>query len=104
MLSFFFSSRRRHTSCGRDWSSDVCSSDLELLCAGQGSRHDQRERDPLLEASGGRQLANNLAVGLANEYLHCPAAGEADLERVLVRDPVRDEASRLAGENSTRLL
>src|SRR3989442_15586704 len=29
MLSFFFfSSRRRHTRCGRDWSSDVCSSDL----------------------------------------------------------------------------
>src|SRR5215813_5488536 len=25
---FFFSSRRRHTRCGRDWSSDVCSSDL----------------------------------------------------------------------------
>src|SRR6266699_5753700 len=24
----FFSSRRRHTSCGRDWSSDVCSSDV----------------------------------------------------------------------------
>src|SRR2546429_800934 len=24
----FFSSRRRHTSCSRDWSSDVCSSDL----------------------------------------------------------------------------
>src|SRR3989442_590346 len=27
-LVFFFSSRRRHTRCGRDWSSDVCSSDL----------------------------------------------------------------------------
>src|SRR2546422_7142214 len=26
--SFFFSSRRRHTRCSRDWSSDVCSSDL----------------------------------------------------------------------------
>src|SRR5690554_7129482 len=26
--NFFFSSRRRHTRCGRDWSSDVCSSDL----------------------------------------------------------------------------
>src|SRR2546429_2179429 len=25
---FFFSSRRRHTRCSRDWSSDVCSSDL----------------------------------------------------------------------------
>src|SRR5690554_4389570 len=27
---FFFSSRRRHTRCGRDWSSDVCSSDLKV--------------------------------------------------------------------------
>src|SRR3989337_1402015 len=26
---FVFSSRRRHTRCYRDWSSDVCSSDLE---------------------------------------------------------------------------
>src|SRR5687768_9423612 len=25
--NFFFSSRRRHTRCSRDWSSDVCSSD-----------------------------------------------------------------------------
>src|SRR5690554_8170061 len=30
ILLFFFSSRRRHTRCGRDWSSDVCSSDLNL--------------------------------------------------------------------------
>src|SRR2546429_5097318 len=28
---FFFSSRRRHTRCSRDWSSDVCSSDLEFV-------------------------------------------------------------------------
>src|SRR5207302_2835492 len=27
----FFSSRRRHTRFSRDWSSDVCSSDLELV-------------------------------------------------------------------------
>src|SRR5690606_39641134 len=27
-FSFFFSSRRRHTRFSRDWSSDVCSSDL----------------------------------------------------------------------------
>src|SRR5439155_8086355 len=27
-ITFFFSSRRRHTSWPRDWSSDVCSSDL----------------------------------------------------------------------------
>ena len=28
MLFFFFSSRRRHTRLVSDWSSDVCSSDL----------------------------------------------------------------------------
>src|SRR5690606_39582564 len=28
---FFFSSRRRHTRFSRDWSSDVCSSDLSTL-------------------------------------------------------------------------
>src|SRR5690606_39610934 len=30
LLSFFFSSRRRHTRFSRDWSSDVCSSDLMI--------------------------------------------------------------------------
>src|SRR5947209_17660210 len=30
-ISFFFSSRRRHTRYWRDWSSDVCSSDLTGL-------------------------------------------------------------------------
>src|SRR5206468_10112170 len=30
---FFFSSRRRHTRSDRDWSSDVCSSDLALASA-----------------------------------------------------------------------
>src|SRR5690606_39804381 len=30
---FFFSSRRRHTRFSRDWSSDVCSSDLRILKA-----------------------------------------------------------------------
>src|SRR6266536_4890698 len=34
MLFFFFSSRRRHTMSTRDWSSDVCSSDLEVLAPG----------------------------------------------------------------------
>src|SRR5690606_40083139 len=34
LFFFFFSSRRRHTRFSRDWSSDVCSSDLNLVpCA-----------------------------------------------------------------------
>src|SRR5438045_6132024 len=33
IFCFFFSSRRRHTRCLSDWSSDVCSSDLRELNA-----------------------------------------------------------------------
>src|SRR5699024_11657355 len=38
---FFFSSRRRHTRSKRDWSSDVCSSDLcvSRLSPGSGRRN-----------------------------------------------------------------
>src|SRR5699024_6886468 len=42
---FFFSSRRRHTRSKRDWSSDVCSSDLGLYV---GYRYyDKKELQPL---------------------------------------------------------
>src|SRR5256885_12233766 len=42
MLCFFFSSRRRHTRLQGDWSSDVCSSDLQsygaaMHCNGNGA-------------------------------------------------------------------
>src|SRR2546422_1069867 len=37
---FFFSSRRRHTRCSRDWSSDVCSSDLSVITATFGQAYD----------------------------------------------------------------
>src|SRR5690606_33266152 len=33
LFFFFFSSRRRHTRFSRDWSSDVCSSDLYFFAA-----------------------------------------------------------------------
>src|SRR5215813_7835118 len=39
MFFFFFSSRRRHTRCGRDWSSDVCSSDLSVVTACSTGAH-----------------------------------------------------------------
>src|SRR2546422_8152301 len=48
VLFFFFSSRRRHTRCSRDWSSDVCSSDLShtrpTITRNPCRRHSRRAR------------------------------------------------------------
>src|SRR5436305_8847053 len=53
LIFFFFSSRRRHTRCGRDWSSDVCSSDLDSTSTTQKTyNHD----------SSGAQTSNTLQV------------------------------------------
>src|SRR5207247_8064533 len=51
MLFFFFSSRRRHTRSTRDWSSDVCSSDLYR--AGVGVRSENHSSRPP-RSGGGR--------------------------------------------------
>src|SRR5205814_2759194 len=42
LFCFFFSSRRRHTRCLSDWSSDVCSSDL-VDAAGERVEYDPSE-------------------------------------------------------------
>src|SRR5699024_11594098 len=61
---FFFSSRRRHTRSKRDWSSDVCSSDLDrdlhLGVAEQGGG----QREPLTHPRGeGRDPAVGVLLG-----------------------------------------
>src|SRR5207249_10343406 len=67
-LFFFFSSRRRHTRSKRDWSSDVCSSDLRML----GSGHRPGEQrigiprvDGQIRASGVRVHEQDPGPGLA---------------------------------------
>src|SRR5690606_39346486 len=49
VVFFFFSSRRRHTRFSRDWSSDVCSSDLnQRFClAQQPQRYRKLSRVPM---------------------------------------------------------
>src|SRR5207302_4766369 len=57
LFCFFFSSRRRHTRFSRDWSSDVCSSDLRsrggASCAGRAcaTRTSSRSRPRAPSAS-----------------------------------------------------
>src|SRR6266403_2305893 len=61
MYFFFFSSRRRHTRSLRDWSSDVCSSDLRLQVSQlHGASSDMDNVDP-------ENLRNLQAV--AKEYV-----------------------------------
>src|SRR5438309_6861426 len=55
-LSFFFSSRRRHTRWNCDWSSDVCSSDLLL---GR-----ERPLNPVSRASHSAQLLGDLVLAV----------------------------------------
>src|SRR3712207_8122397 len=43
-IFFFFSSRRRHTRYWRDWSSDVCSSDLMFVALSLENLPDNIER------------------------------------------------------------
>src|SRR5215469_13813849 len=56
---FFFSSRRRHTRSLRDWSSDVCSSDLDVdqQALEVVSRQIVRERDRPQHAGFGDDLS-----------------------------------------------
>ena len=56
---FFFSSRRRHTRYWRDWSSDVCSSDLKRKGRGEVRREGERGKDVGREEGREGQILKN---------------------------------------------
>src|SRR5262245_66448832 len=57
-MIFFFSSRRRHTRCLSDWSSDVCSSDLAplRLCVKKRNLRTERPLRPTSRPIQNRQI------------------------------------------------
>src|SRR5438874_12043250 len=57
-LRFFFSSRRRHTSSLRDWSSDVCSSDL-MAVPGTLNRSLRASRSVIITIASHEWLLNS---------------------------------------------
>src|SRR5699024_11923169 len=89
LISFFLSSRRRHTRSKRDWSSDVCSSDLSRACRLIGLNPNgevEWERDVVLTA-----FLETSARFLSVEYLPPYAQVEmADSTKEFI-DPVTGE-------------
>src|SRR5690625_6555015 len=80
--SFFFSSRRRHTSWPRDWSPDVCSSDLQNSSA-IGTDVNRPDFPParLFEAQLGEYISDTVDAGLC-----CPDKSTNRARSIAVED------------------
>src|SRR3989337_3473466 len=102
-LVFFFSSRRRHTRCYRDWSSDVCSSDLAQLRL-------ERFNLPVVACGVGTnaEIAVRAIKSGAKEYIPLPpdpeliaavlAAVAEESASLIHRDPAMADVVRLADQ------
>src|SRR5207249_2273925 len=92
VASFFFSSRRRHTRSKRDWSSDVCSSDLESGIALHIHQLDKVSGD-----------GNNLARSLIDHRNFHPRIDWADQALLLACENAHRDNSRLGRAMLPRL-
>src|SRR5690606_39985627 len=91
---FFFSSRRRHTRFSRDWSSDVCSSDLKLqaLCVEDApgySTSDHMARDRKVRVTWVDLPESDPRDGTLREIAR--SAGAAIVRREIGRASCRNE-------------
>src|SRR5258707_10499176 len=90
LFFFFFSSRRRHTRYWRDWSSDVCSSDLDAWMG-------QQQKDPAARAA---QTA--LATDVTTRAHGADAAASAAAAAGVLFGDFRSEERRVGKECRSR--
>src|SRR5258707_9306298 len=112
VLFFFFSSRRRHTRYWRDWSSDVCSSDLKSTttpqhypCGGVVVDLHGCTDAPGLYAAGevtqsGLHGANRLA---SNSLLECLVFGEAAARHIIAEFEHLSEVPEIRAWDESRV-
>src|SRR2546429_2550610 len=91
LIFFFFSSRRRHTRCSRDWSSDVCSSDLL-----RGSDLDRSPPSAVQLSHGRRDGLLRRTTGCRDRWRVVGVAGAA------AADHIRSEERRVGKECRSR--
>src|SRR5262249_59709517 len=92
VIVFFFSSRRRHTRLVSDWSSDVCSSDLERAIGFGTAR--------LAEIQAAEQFADNQHICALN-YISLERRRFGQ-RRKQSRRPQRSEERRVGKEGRSR--
>src|SRR6266508_5755067 len=97
MCFFFFSSRRRHTRWPRDWSSDVCSSDL-------AARAERRENLVGTEANSGNQrhLGSSPAAQSSTTVIGAPSASP-EIRLTSIRLPLEITSYWRSGDGSETL-
>src|SRR2546430_11898162 len=94
IITFFFSSRRRHTRFDCDWSSDVCSSDLCIDL--------QRGQAVQLVRGRKRELAVASVFGLLRKFRRYPWLHVIDLDAAMGKGQNRSEERRVGKEGRSR--
>src|SRR5207249_7620992 len=94
--SFFFSSRRRHTRSKRDWSSDVCSSDLiESDGDRKGDRgEDEHERTNRARPIRRHPVAREIAGHDIEHTCHRRSPGEPKNQNQIGRASCRERGEK----------
>src|SRR2546428_9287985 len=92
---FFFSSRRRHTRSDRDWSSDVCSSDLTLAASARRRLGLWDIPDDQIDSLESRGTVQRTLV------LRAPRSGDVT-EKMVIEGQARSEERRVGKECRSR--
>src|SRR5699024_9099977 len=86
-LFFFFSSRRRHTRSKRDWSSDVCSSDLAGTIEASEPHEAAVVREVLEETGVNARIVDSLGI---ERYDVWPSKPEVHARHFFQLEPLND--------------
>src|SRR5258707_5362453 len=94
-IFFFFSSRRRHTRYWRDWSSDVCSSDLVIASFWRGGSVKAAAAISTLPPRQKDAMTALLHERLDNLILVVDSFKEFDMDIEAARWPAEEDEKRL---------